>query len=244
MQHGKGTRVLIGAYDFSGQGRSLELDVSTRDMATAISFADTAEKFVPGAIKSKIDHKGVFNDAVSGWSNWMHGRLGAMSGQPITVIPSEPVEGEMAFNMEIQASSVKVPISIGSVVAVEATYEGNRMMGQGLALAYEVAAAKGAYVGSGYQIAAVGKDDALQVAWHVIEENGAGTVTIKLQESVDNVSGNYTDISGATFAITGVDSKIGRFPGSRSAFIRTQVTVAGGTPTAKYVVSAAKVPKN
>ena len=240
--HGKGSKIFIGGYDFSGQGRSLDLTVAETDIVDATTFASTAKAKASGAIKATIDHKGIFTNAQSGWDHWLHDRLADMSGQPITIIPGVPTEGNMVYNGEIKASKVKVPVKIGDIVGVEAAYEMQGQLGQGKVIAYEIDTEQGAKVSSGYQISGVGKNDMWRVTWHVVAGTIGNWYQLDLQESTSgDISSYYANVSGSTSQVVGVDSKVVTFPGSRGAWVRVVTTQA--TSTAKYVVAVSKVYK-
>lgn len=242
-KHGKGTKVFVGAYDFSGQGRSLELDVVDQEIKDSTTFSSiTSKSKVAGRINSSIDHKGVFTNDTSGWDGWIMDKIANMSGQPISVIPGQAAEGDMAYNGEIMTTTQRIPVKIDDLVAIEAKYQCQQQLGQGVAVAYQIATARGTYVGSGYNVGAAGADDQWLASYHVIEVNNAGTITLKLQECATDTSGSYADVSGTTLSIAGITSKIVRFPGARSAWVRA-VATPSATETIKYAVVVSKIPK-
>ncbi len=241
-KHGKGTKVFVGAYDFSGQGRSIDLDVVDQEIKDATTFSSTTSKTkVQGRINSSIDHKGVFTNDTSGWDGWFMDKIADMSGQPISVIPGQAAEGDVAYNGEIMETTQRIPVKIDDLVAIEAKYQCQKQLGQGVAVGYQTTA-RGTYVGSGYSVGAAGTDDQWLVSYHVTEVNNAGTITLKLQECASDTSGSYADVSGTTLSITGITSKIVRFPGARLAYVRAVVTPTA-TETIKYAMVVSKIPK-
>ena len=236
-KHGRGTKVYIAAYDVSGQGRSLEpgFDVDTAESTT---FGSAAKEHEEGQYKATVDHRGVFTNAVSSWDGFLHNQLGNQSGIALSILPSTPSQGQVAYNAEIKATNVRRAITIEDIVAVEATYDVDGALGRGLAIAY-VPAAGGALAGSGYSLGVASSNEQWLVTMHAHEFNGTGSYNIWVEEVSGDVVGNYSVVGATRMSCNDVKSQIIRQQGQREAWARV-VTTANSGATMKYTVVVAK----
>lgn len=254
VKHGKDSRIFIGDYDFSGQGRSIDLTVFQADIADATVFTSPAKVKSPGAYSAKIDHKGIFTNAVSGWDNWLHSKLGSMSGQPISVLLGQPANGDVAYHGEIIASNVRVPVKIDDVIATEATYEIHRALARGYLLDWQSGVTGNNLSGiasTNVQVGAAGANDMLQYTFHVLSVTGdsAGGYTIQVMHSSgDSVYADLTDAKHyipATANSGYVGSSIVRQVGSTEAWLKIRTVRDNLTDgNASFVVVASKIHKS
>lgn len=210
VKHGKGSKVFIGAYDFTGQGRSIDLTVFEADMADATVFTSAARVKSPGSYRARVDHKGIYTNVVSGWDNWLVSKLGSMSGQPLSVLLGQPSEGDIAYHGEILTSNVKVPVKVDDVIATEATYEIHKALARGTILANRTSNIAGAitnWSAVGYQLGPIAAGEVLQVTIHAYSKSNSGTYTVRVEQSSgDSV---YSAITGGSVVVATESGEVG-----------------------------------
>ncbi len=241
--HGKGSKVFIANYDFSGQGRSLRpgITVDTPNASTFDSALSGGHEFVEGQYKGTIAHKGVFTDAVSGLDQWLYSKLGSLSGQPISIVPGQVGEGAIAFNAEIAQSSVKIAVPVDDIVAIDATYEVKGPLGlNGKLIGLQTTTARGTFVGSGHYVGYIGSNEMWLASMHVISYAGTGAFNIWLEHVSGEVSANYAAIAATRISATNITSKIVRVSGALNDYARVHTTVDSGA-TGKYCVVVSKM---
>jgi hypothetical protein len=245
VKHGKKTRIFLAEFDFSGEGRSLDLNADV-DQASADTFLSDAKEYVEGAVGFKIDHKGVFTDVDDNWDEWLETVRASATNKGISVMPANPSEGDVGYNGVVKQMSVKRPVKIDDIVGIEASYQIDGPMGRGIAVGLQLTA-KGSHQGTGYNIGAAEATEMWLITIHVIEVNlnGGSGYTVKLQESSDDGDTDpYADVSGATTgALSEKGSVVKTIDGAREAWVRVIGTPSGGAETAKFAVVVSKVSK-
>jgi len=238
--HGKGSKIFLAEYDVSGESRSFEPKWE-KDTVKVGAFGDVAHRYLDGAVGASISHKGLFDLSALSWDRWLYDNLGSFSGKGITVIPGTPSLAGIAYNGEVLEASCARQIAINDIVAVDAEYKINGMLGRAKIIEYEMDAAVGAQTGAGVNIGAASSAEMWLVTIHCVEFNGSGTYTIKLQESSDDGSSDaYADVTGAALTISAIGSLVTTVAGAREAWARV-VTTKSIDATAKFIVSVAKV---
>lgn len=240
--HGKGSKIFLAEYDVSGEGRSFDLKWD-QDTVAKKTFGLSAQEYSVGMLGASISHKGIFNLAENQWERWLYDTLGSFTGKGITAIPGVPALGGICYNGEVKEASSGRPVNISDIVAVDADYQINGMLGRAQIIEYEIDAAVGIQQGDGVNIGAASASEMWIITMHLIEKQGAGTFTIKLEESQDNgVTDTWAEVAGISLAATVTGSLCTTIAGAREAWVRVVTTVAGGTPTAKFMVAVSKVP--
>jgi len=250
VKHGKGTRILIGAHDFSGLGRSIDLTPVNTDMADATTFSSVAKVKSAGSYKGKVDHKGIYSNVVSGWDNWLVSKLGSMSGQPISILPGITSNGDVAYHGEIKSSKVSVPVSINDVIAVEASYEIHKALARGKLMADAtvlVGQDISGIASSKINLGECTANDQIMVTMHITEHAYSGTYQIYLmQGSGDSIytRGGVSGVQVITGANSGnIASAVFRHIGSCADYLRIG-TAQSYSAEAKYTVVASKIHKS
>jgi hypothetical protein len=241
--HGKGSKLFVAGYDFSGEGRSIDIniDVDTVDVST---FTSVAKNTAEGQLKAKNDDKDTYTKTTSGMSEWLFGSIGSQSGQPISVIPTSPVEGNVAYNAEIKGTTQKRPVSIEDMVGVDASFDTHGTVVRGQLVAYQQDTARGVFVCSGHPSNGLNSSDMRIVTVHVTEFNGTGNITLNYQASDDDTSANYATHSSGALTITGITSRILKLHGSSTNDWERMTTSAPNSgATIKYVAVSGKTNK-
>jgi hypothetical protein len=246
---GQGTKVFIDKYDFSAQGRSVDISVD-QNVVDATTFSGDAKTFIGGVIEAKIDYKGVWNKSDSaGLDAWLTSNFNVIN-KGITVIPGAPAGGGVAYHGEILAVNKPSSIPYGELITMDAGFTINKMIGHGTILTYN-GTATGAQIGTGRNLGTAtsgtsgycttaGQD--LLCSMHLWEWNGSGTYTVTLQEASANTSASYTAVTSGVMSVSGgVTSYFYRIPGSRKSWLRTVTTVQSGNATCKWVAVASPV---
>ncbi len=252
---GKGTKVFIDKYDFSAQGRSVDISVD-QNVVDATTFSGDAKSYVGGIIESKIDYKGVWDKTNTTGLDWFLTSNLAVVNKAITVIPGVPAGGGVAYHGEIVATGKPISVPYGDLITLGASFNINGMIGRGTILSYN-GTAVGAQIGTGRDLGVAvtvsgggtsgyctTAAQELLTTMHLWEFNGSGTVTITLQEASADTSASYAAITSAVMAVSGgVTSYYYRIPGARKSFVRAVATVQSGNATCKWVAVATPVDK-
>lgn len=240
--HGKGSKIFLAEYDVSGEGRSFDLKWD-QDTVAKKTFGLSAQEYSVGMIGASISHKGIYDLSATSWERWLYDNLGSFTGKGITAIPGVPALGGICYNGEVKEASSGRPVNISDIVATDADYQVHGMLGRAQIIEYEIDAAVGAQTGAGVNIGVASASEMWIVTIHCVEFNGSGTYTIKLQESQNDGSPDaYADVTGASLAATAIGSLVTTIAGARETWVRVVTTVAGGTPTAKFIVAVSIVP--
>jgi len=233
--HGKGSKIFLAEYDFSGSGRSADLSW-TKAATRSDGYSDNWHEHIEGSIDSEVAVKAMFSNVAGSLDYFIHNTLGSFPGSPA-------VSG-VAYNGEVKATSMGVPVSIEDVVLVEPTFKVTGPLGRGKVAEYEVATTVSPQTGTGIDMgAAASTDEMWLVTYHILSCTG-GTATIKLQESSDNGSvDTYEDVEGSSHDFTTAGSWCGTINGAREQYVRVVFAPGAGTPWAKFVVVVSKVNK-
>ena len=243
IKHGKGSRVFIAEFDFSGEGRSFEISAET-DMAESTVFTSTAKEFVAGQTKNAVSHAGIWTNVDDNWDEWLKTNIFPALTKAISLLPGTPAVGDICYNGEIKEIRAGRPIRVDDICAINAEYIIDGPLGRANLLEYEIAAAVGAQTGIGQNIGVASATQMWLICIHVVEYNGgAGTYRIAIQESSDNgATDPYSTPAGASkdFSNAG-GSFVFTVNGAREAWARVVTTQEAGTPTCKFLVTLAKV---
>jgi hypothetical protein len=249
MATGKGSKIFIDKYDFSAEGRSIDVSVD-QDTVDATTFSSEAKEYVAGAVQAKVAYKGVWNkDHSAGLDAFLTSNL-AVVNKGITVVPAAPAGGGVAYHGEILATSKPISIPYGDLITLGANFTINGMMGRGNILTYN-GTATGAQIGTGRDLGTATSGTSgycttttqdLLCTMHLWEWNGSGTYTITLQEASANTSADYAAVTSGVMSVSGgVTSYFYRIPGSRKSWLRTVSTVQSGNATCKWIAVASPV---
>ncbi len=238
--HGKGSKIFLGAYDFSGQGLNAYLRWA-KDVAKTTAFGSVAHSYAEGSIKCTIGHRGLFDGVSTGWDKWLQDNMGSFAGEPITIIPGTPALGGVCFNGEILAAKIGRTIPIGDMVALDAEYDIDGWLGSGKVIEYELDAEVGAQTGATQNMSADVLATEMYVATiHCVSISNAGTYTIKVQHSPTGEAA-WSDITGMSLQCTTVNSKVVAVAGSLYQYVRVVTLQNAGSPTCKFVVGLSKL---
>ena len=248
---GRGTKVFIAQYDFSAQGRSVDISVD-QDVIDCTTFSGNAKSFIAGTLQAKVDYKGLWDKSDSlGLDAFLTSNLSIVD-KAITVIPGEPAGGGVAYHGEILTTGKPLAVPFGDLVTLDASFIIDGMIGRGTILSYE-GTATGAKIGTGRNLGTATSgtsgycttaNQELLCTMHLWEWNGSGTYTVTLQEASTDTSASYAAVTSAVMAVSGgVTSYYYRIPGSRKSWLRAVATVQSGNATCKWVAVATPVDK-
>ena len=237
IKAGKGSRVFIAEFDFSGEGRSFDIAADV-DLADSTVFTSAGKQFVAGQVKNAISHAGVWTNVDNNWDEWLNTNI--VAAKALSLLLGTPTVGDVCYNGEIKEARVGRPIRVDDICAINAEYTIDGPLGRANLLEYEIAAAVGAQTGVGQNIGVASATQMWLYCIHVVEFNGAGTYRIAIQESSDDGAADAY-VTANTFDCSAVSSVVWPVAGAREAWARVVTLQQVGTPTAKFLVTLAIV---
>jgi hypothetical protein len=238
VTHGLGSKIYVGKYDMSGEGRSIDITADV-DLADATVFTSAAKEWIPGPSKYTIEHSGVFDITTAYHGQWLYDNLAGATGQGITIVPGTPTQySSVTYNGMVKEANHKIPVKVEDLVGINASYQVSGAMSRGLLVAYQTTAV-GAFSGTAVDLGAAASATQMWVLCiHIYEFNinAATSYTVKIQ-SATTLGGSYGDVAGCTKTATAADSLYYAKAGALNQYVKVIGTPTGGAETAKFVVS-------
>lgn len=237
VKHGKGSKVYLAEFDFSGEARSVDISIDNQ-LVNSSTFNSTAEEYAEGIPAGKIDVASVWDFVEDNFEQYLDDMLGSATDQAMTILPGITAVGERAYNAMVKNATTKRPIAYDNIMMVDANFQVDSHVGMGFLCVEELVAVgddTGAVVDLG---AAASATQNWLVCIHVLEVNlnGDTRYDVQVEESVDGL-GSWSNVAGALVQATGVDQLAIVIAGARDRYVRVSGDAVTGSETAKYVVS-------
>lgn len=235
--HGKGTSVLLNAYDLSAYLNSADQTISV-ETAETTCFGSSAKSYVVGLRDGSISVGGFFDGAASAVDEVITTALGGSTAAVVSIVETGAATiGNRCTVCQAHETSYQITGAVGDAVAVSAEFQIDGTNSSG---AYRgvVLADLASYSGTTKNYTAVDNGassaNGLIANLHVTA-NAAASLVVKVQHSTDNVT--FTDlITFTTLAGTGSEHKI--VSGTVNRYLRVTWTGLSGART--VAVTAAR----
>lgn len=244
--HGTDTRIYVNQWNLSGRANTLDLDAMMRPSREVTAFEDAAETYVAG----KTDRR--FGAAFRAASDFDSGEIDDIIQQLITATTpplwgfyfdgsaagSHGYEGQGLLDRK----SVRSPRDNASMLEAQVQGTGPYMLGRAMKLnEATVITGTGNQTGQNHQVAGV--SDRLLFIARIIAVSGAGSITLKLQESSDGGGDPYADAITLT-AMTALGAQLGALvpAGTLGPFYRVNVSAFSGFTNVTLRAAVAVIP--
>jgi hypothetical protein len=235
--HGKGTSVLLNAFDLSAFLNSADQTISV-ETAETTCFGSSAKSYVVGLRDGTVSVGGFFDGAANAVDQVITTALGSETASVVSIADAGAgTIGNRALVCQAMDTSYQITSAVGDAVAVSAEFQ---VDGTGSSGAYRgvVLADLASYSGTTKNYTAVDNTassaNGLVANLHVTA-NAAASLVVKVQHSTDNVT--FTDvITFSTLAATGSQHAVAS--GTINRYLRASWTGLSGART--VAVTAAR----
>jgi len=222
------TKIYYSSLDASGYSNHLETATSVDD--------EEVTTFSSGGYKARVG--GVFDTTTTATMFWQAGDLSqpddvlfnnlGTSTQPLSLIPTGGVVGDLAYLTKVLDSSIKPGADHGKVLTTDANWLGEQPMARGQVFHPNGTARTATGNGTGIQLGAVSATQRFYSNLHVLGYTD-GSMTVKIQSSVDNTFASPTDriIFTASTALSGQSSNV--LGAVTDTWWRATWTISGGS---------------
>lgn len=235
--HGRKTEVAIAQYDMTPffKGAALNADVDTADVSC---FRQTWKTNVVGQAAYKADLDGFYDNAQTPLIDAIK-----LTAAPFvaTVGPGGLKNGDLARLILADTVTQAESSSIGDATLMSWSLIASNEVFFGYSLRDMTAAQIATGTGTGVDTGAAVTSASWCAHFHLLAISGGGgpAVTLKVQDSADNVS--FADITGVTSgSLTSVGSLRVTGTGNVRRYIRISATISGTTPSVTYSAAFAR----
>lgn len=233
-------KLLVGAYDFSGDSNELALNV-TADEKDVTTFGTSGYRTRVGGLKNaEINAKGFVDygtgevDPSLGTSNL------AVEDVVATIAPDGLDDGDTAFTLKSIQGTYQTGTEIGEVMPFDVNLWGRGEAIRGTVIHPDTATVTASGNGSGQVIGTASASQYLYASLHVLSVSGTATPTLTVVVQSDDNAGFTSPTSRITFSpATAVGAQWGtRVAGPITPDNRYRVnyTVSGTNPSFRFVV--------
>lgn len=202
------TRAYLDQYNISGDinGWSQAL---TQELLKVDTLSDAGPRRLVGNYDEQDEYTGFVDTADDAYDEIVHALLGSATdhyyGKVIATSISSglPAENSIAYECILHLTSKPMTARVDEAELLNLQGAGANGTVRGVVL--RAAAVTGTGAGTGRNLGATTSGQTFQAIVRVLSVSGAGSITIRVQESSDDAAADpYADISGMTVTATGV----------------------------------------
>jgi hypothetical protein len=236
--HGKGTRVLHGAYDLTTylNEASVSHDVEANE-TTTFQSSGSAKTYVVGLRDAAVSASGLFDGSSDAIDQVLTASIGSDSLAPITIAPDGFTVGNGVVIALAKTTSYEVSSPVADVVSVSYDAQTDGGADRAVSLA---ALASVSSTGNGTSVDNSASSTGGGIAQvHVTVNTRSAATTLKVQHSADNST--WADLATFTSVTsTQVTSERVAVSGTVNRYLRATHTIASGTGALTYQASFAR----
>jgi len=230
---GKSAKVYMDQYDYSGRTNAIELLID--NVLPAVTAPnDLAETLVEAKLKSSLKLNGFFDGVANQYDQhtWaaIDGNEHKVGAYPGTLAPAGAIGYELLARIKDEPRTLEVE----GAILLNVTWQGDNIV-RSTVLYNGAITATGAKTGQNVDASTAGQ---IYVAvLRVLEVTGAGSITVKVQESSDNGVGDpYADL--ITFdAATGISVQRKTVTSATEAYKRINISAFSGFTSVTVMVA-------
>lgn len=207
--HGKGTSVMLNAFDVSAFLNSADQTI-TVETAETTTFGSSAKSYITGLRDGTVSVGGFYDGSASAVDEVLSSAIGSSSDSVLSVADEGMTVGGRALVAQAIDTSYQITGAVGDAVTVSAEFQVEGSDGSG---AYRgvVLSDLTALSGTGGSFAVVdngaASSNGLVANCHTIANTAPTNIIVKIQHSSDNVT--FVDlVTFTTFASTGSEHKV------------------------------------
>lgn len=236
--HGKNTGVILAQYDVSAflNGASYAM---TSDTAETTAFGANARSYIPSFPGGTATLSGMFDGTATGIDAILQSIQSGANPVPLTIAAQGIANGNRAFVANIYETNYNITSPVNDVVAISADFTYASRMGAGYVLRNYTSTMAGSGNGTSVDYSTTTSSGGVANLHVITNTRDAGSITVNVQDSADNVT--FATVTGGTFtAVNGgvLSSQNLIIPGAVRQYVRINWTVTGGTIGAYGVVAA------
>lgn len=229
--HGKGAATLFGAYDLSAFLNNFDA-AATADTAEVTTFGDSSKAYIGGLKDATVSLSGFFDGSAGAVDEVLAAALANVRVVTLAAAGAGAIGNRAQIGNVISTSySINAPVADAVNISAEAQVSGGLL--SGIILADLVARTVIGQTAANDNAASTA--NGLTASLHLTAFTGTD-ITIKIQESADNVS--WVDLITFT-QLTAIGSELKSATGTIARYLR--VDVSGTFTTATFAVAAARL---
>lgn len=237
LQHGKTHAVYLDGINLSGVANqsSLSVDVDTAEVTT---FADTAKTFLEGDYTHTSSITTFYDNTDDGWDELAFAAVSTQGDDHyLADVVGGATAGNVVFERMVRWTSQPRTFEIGSAIVIPLSFQGTDRLGRGTVNYAGTVTATGNKTGVNY--GATASTATKYVTYRVISVSGSGSVTLEIQESSDNGSGDaFAAISGSSSgALTAVGVTRKTITAATEAYLRLSCSAYSGFTSVTVLVT-------
>lgn len=235
--HGRKAEIAVAQYDMTPffKGANFAADVDTAETSV---FRTTWKQYVVGQASAKADLDGFYDQTQT---PIIQGLKLTSTPFPATIGPAGLKNGDRARLLFVDSTNITESSPIGDAVLMNWSLQSEAEAFFGYSLRDMTAAQTTTGTGTGVDTGAAVTAASWCAHFHLFAISGTGgpTVTLKVQDSADNVS--FADITGVTSgSLNAVGALRVTGTGNVRRYLRVSATITGTTPSVTYAVAFAR----
>jgi hypothetical protein len=206
---GATSRVYVDEFDVSGLSNELDLSIDV-ELPEVTAFSDAAKTFVEGKYGHRATVNGFIDLDDDAWDEQAFTIIGEDALHTVGLYPgSDAGQGEVGYEVQSRPARQPRPVNVAGAVLLNMEWQGDKPVVRSTVLASEAVTGTGDISGSNIQTGASSAGEVFVAILRVLSVSGTGSITVKLQESQDDGSGDsYADlITFSAATAVGVERK-------------------------------------
>lgn len=233
---GATSRVYVDEFDFSGRTNAVEfgIDVNTPEDTT---FADAAQSFLEGKYGSTLTLNGFFDPEAANYDAEMFGDIADGNEHCVGVYPGSAAPySAKGYELIAKVKGQARPIEVAGAVLLNVNWTASGAVVRSTVLCNGAVTGTGAVANSAQNIGATGAGTVVVGILRVLAVSGTGSITVKIEQSSDNGSGDpYAELI-AFAAKTAVGFERKTVATATEAWKRVNVTAFSGFTSVTILV--------
>lgn len=228
-------RLLVGRFDIGGKSNRIAMKYSADVKETTTFGSGGAKTKVAGLTDFDVSGGGLAEYGADLNDGALFGNV-AVLDSPLTLCPNSGAAGLLAFFSPTVQGSYETLGPVGDVVpfSLDLHSRGTPLV-RGTVLRDDLTAVTATGNGTGFQLGAVGANQRVYAALHVLSLTGSGSVVVKVRSAADNTFAGQTDRITFASAAAPASELLSAAGPVADTWWRVGFTVTG-TPVATLVV--------
>ena len=238
LQHGKTHAVYLDGLNLSALANqsSVSIDIDTADTTT---FADTAKTFLEGDYGHTSNVTTFYDNTDDGWDELAFAAAVTTRDDDhyLADVVGGATAGNVCYERIVRWTSQPRTFEIGSAIMIPLSFQGTDRIGRGVVNYAGTVTATGQKTSQNY--GATASTATKYITYRVISVSGSGSLTLEIQESSDNGSGDaFAAISGSSSgALTAVGVTRKTITAATEAYLRLSCTAFSGFTSVTVLVT-------
>lgn len=238
LQHGKVHALYLDGLNLSGLANSATLGIDV-DTAEVTTFADTAKAYLEGDYGHTASFTAFYDNTDDGYDEVAFSKVTTQGDDHyLANVIGGATAGNRVYEQVVRWTGQPRTFDIGSAIMLNGDFQGHNRVSRGEVNFAGAISATGNQTGRNY--GATASTATKYVTYRLVSASGAGSITMEIQESSDNGSGDaYAAISGSTSgAMTTVGTAVQvTITAATEAYLRLTTSAFSGFTSATVLVT-------